>query len=101
MASLEELTVDANLLSSLPQDFGNLDRLRSFSAACNNFVEFPSVLCSLPNLEFLDLNNNKIERVPEKVKAMSKLTHLNLAKNQFCVLDFFVCSFCFVFCVCC
>lgn len=104
MSAMLELSVAKNQIETLPQslslplrflDLRN-NRLRVFPKAIfdlantlehlhlayNQMVEVPS-LDSLRQLQTLDLGNNRIRTIGEGIRAMSRLSFLNLADNNF------------------
>merc|ERR1712150_269724 len=49
----------------------------------NNLMMLPEELFqSLKSLKYLDLQNNKIEKLPDSMLAMENLTDINLYRNQ-------------------
>ncbi|SFD16517.1 serine/threonine protein kinase [Chitinophaga sp. CF118] len=102
--TLEILDLSFNNLSSLPPDFGRLQKLKIFFCSENLFRVLPEVLadCPLldivgfksnqietvpprslnPNLRWLILTNNKIEKLPEELGNCSRIQKLMLAGNR-------------------
>ena len=102
--SLEILDLSNNRLSTLPNAFASLKKLRTVFFNTNQFEEFPKVLASCPNLSmvsfkgnqlktispealspnlrWLILTNNQLKSLPSTVGKLSQLQKLMLAGNQ-------------------
>lgn len=102
--SLEFLNLCDNQLSTLPDAFERLKKLKIVFFNNNNFEEFPAVLAACPNLSmvsfknnkiraiadndlaptirWLTLTNNQIETIPASIGKLTKLQKLMLAGNQ-------------------
>ncbi|MEO0350108.1 MAG: leucine-rich repeat-containing protein kinase family protein [Cyanobacteria bacterium P01_A01_bin.15] len=102
--SLEILDLSNNRLSTLPNAFASLKKLRTVFFNNNQFEEFPKVLASCPNLSmvsfkgnqlktinpealspnlrWLILTNNQLKSLPSTVGRLSQLQKLMLAGNQ-------------------
>lgn len=62
--SLIRLDLSNNLLSELPDNFGDLKRLKILFLSENQFKVFPQVLANCPNLEMIGFKNNRIHTMP-------------------------------------
>ncbi|WP_415796766.1 leucine-rich repeat-containing protein kinase family protein [Comamonas aquatilis] len=102
--SLESLDLSGNQLSTLPEDFTRLKKLRILFASNNAFTELPPVLGRMPQLEmvgfkacqitevpaqslpprlrWLILTDNQIRQLPEALGQRPRLQKLMLACNQ-------------------
>lgn len=102
--TLEYLDLSFNNLSSLPPDFGRLQKLKIFFCSENRFRVLPEVLadCPLldiagfksnqvetvppgsvnPNLRWLILTNNRIIDLPAEIGNCSRMQKLMLAGNK-------------------
>ena len=70
--------------SSLPSEFGSLDRLEYLSLYSNRFVgQVPSSFNSLSRLSVLDLTRNELTGSFPLLRNLTKLSDLSLAGNQF------------------
>lgn len=102
--SLEILDLSSNQLSSLPSDFGRLNKLKIVFFSDNLFTVLPEVLTDCPQLEmigfkanhikqvselsihpntrWLILTNNQITRLPSSIGKCTRLQKCMLAGNQ-------------------
>ncbi len=102
--SLEILSLNNNQLTSLPDDFKRLKKLKILFCSNNPFTELPEILgqcpalemigfkaCQInhvpaaslpPQLRWLILTNNKIEALPESIGNCARMQKLMLAGNQ-------------------
>jgi hypothetical protein len=62
--TLEYLDLSFNNLSSLPADFGRLQKLKIFFCSENRFTVLPEVLADCPHLDIVGFKSNQIETVP-------------------------------------
>lgn len=65
--TLEILDLTGNRLSSLPNDFGKLKKLRILFLSQNLFTEVPAVLSKCPELGMVGFKANQISHLPENV----------------------------------
>lgn len=63
LASVECLSIQKNLLTTLPQSFGSLTKLRYLDLHGNRFSTIPAVLLQCPHLEIVDLSSNEISNL--------------------------------------
>jgi len=63
--TLEVLDLSGNQLSTLPDDFDRLHKLRILFLSDNDFRSLPAVLADCPLLEMIGFKANRIESVPE------------------------------------
>ncbi len=102
--SLELLVLSNNSLSTLPEDFGRLKKLKRVFFNNNAFETFPAVLAECPALSMISFKSNKIktvqagtlspairwliltdnllEALPADIGQLSKLQKLMLAGNR-------------------
>ncbi len=102
--TLEILDLSGNQLSQLPENFGDLKKLKIVFFLNNNFTVFPEVLATCPalsmvsfksnqithipanafpvNLQWLILTNNCIEEIPASIGQCSRLQKVALAGNR-------------------
>ena len=102
--TLEILDLSGNRLSELPDDFGRLKKLRILFLSNNNFTEIPSILsecpeltmigfksnkislfpenCLPPDIRWLILTDNRIEKLPDSIGKYGKLQKVMLAGNR-------------------
>lgn len=79
--TLEYLDLSGNCLSSLPNDFYRLKKLRILFLSNNNFEVFPEVLARCPELSMVGFKANNIRCVPEN-SFPAKIRWLILTDNQ-------------------
>lgn len=78
LSNVERLSLRKNQLSSLPEGFINLKKLRYLDLNGNEFREIPSVLYEMPNLEILDMSQNKIKLLQQQDVNLFKYWNKNL-----------------------
>lgn len=64
--TLETLDLSRNQLSSLPDDFGRLKKLKILFCSENLFTVLPEVLADCPGLDMVGFKSNRIEAVPAR-----------------------------------
>ncbi|KAI1372601.1 serine/threonine protein kinase [Hypoxylon crocopeplum] len=80
-SSLEHLDLSGTGLSTLPEDFGRLKKLKiAFFSDCN-FSVFPKQLASCPELEMVAFRSNKMTKIPED-SLPPRLRWLILTNNR-------------------
>lgn len=79
--TLEILDLSGNELSSLPDDFARLHKLRILFCSDNQFTRLPEVLGQCPQLSMVGFKSNKIREVPAAALGQS-LRWLILTDNQ-------------------
>nr|GMC51315.1 putative disease resistance protein RGA3 [Ipomoea batatas]GME09588.1 putative disease resistance protein RGA3 [Ipomoea batatas] len=78
---LQELPKEiGNLLHlRLPEGIGNLRQLRYINLSLSKVEELPDTICSLENLQTLDLKEcERFSRLPDKIGDLIQLRHLNI-----------------------
>lgn len=82
------LTLDSNILTTLPEDMKRLILLQELSAKCNRFEVFPSVLFDISVLAVLDLSFNSISYLPggNGWRNFKSLRDLHLSNNSIIAL---------------
>jgi len=83
--TLEKLDLSGNQLSSLPEDFGRLHKLKIVFFSDNLFTELPEVLSHCPELEMVGFKSNQISFISEKTFT-PQLRWLILTNNKIEVL---------------
>ncbi len=106
--TLEILDLSGNQLSSLPQSFSTLKKLKILFLSNNCFTELPAVLGQChslemigfkanairyvpkdalpPRLRWLILTDNQVEELPESIGYCTRMQKLMLAGNKLCSL---------------
>ncbi|XP_046398951.1 leucine-rich repeat-containing protein 57 [Ischnura elegans] len=83
LTKLETLSVRDNDLVRLPQNLSLLKNLKEAHFSGNKLQDFPLVLCGLRHLDMLDLSRNSITKVPDDpVLSTLHVVELNLNQNQ-------------------
>ena len=73
-----------NRLSVLPDELSNLKQLIEFNLSSNLFESLPSVLSAMVSLKSVNLSGNKVSRVSrEELCSLSNLETLDLRNNPF------------------
>ncbi|KAF3582759.1 hypothetical protein DY000_02035079 [Brassica cretica] len=83
---LRHLVLDQNnfISSSLPSEFGNLNRLEVLFLGNNSFVgQVPSSFNNLSLLSYLSLSQNELTGSFPLVRILTKLSFLDLSNNHF------------------
>uniref|UniRef100_A0A6V7JN14 Leucine-rich repeat-containing protein 57 n=1 Tax=Bracon brevicornis TaxID=1563983 RepID=A0A6V7JN14_9HYME len=86
LVKLEILNVSFNLLHHVPESLSQLSNLKQVNLSTNHLTEFPLMFCGLKHLDMLDLSKNKLTVVPDGVAGLH-VTELNLNQNQISVLS--------------
>ncbi|CAA7049514.1 unnamed protein product [Microthlaspi erraticum] len=83
---LRHLNLSGNnfISSSLPSEFGNLNRLEVLSLSSNGFIgQVPSLFSNLSQLNLLDLSHNELTGSFPLLRNLSMLEVLDLRNNHF------------------
>lgn len=81
LLSLEELILDRNLITDIPNSLEDLINLNKLSLT-NNILKHLSIsFDKLIKLEHLNLNHNHLENLPETLTGCSKLFYMDLSYN--------------------
>ena len=83
--TLEILDLSRNRLSSLPEAFGQLKKLRILFLSENLFTELPEVLSLCESLTMIGFKSNQIDRIPENALP-PKVRWLILTDNKISAL---------------
>ncbi|MBI3502248.1 MAG: carboxypeptidase regulatory-like domain-containing protein [Bacteroidetes bacterium] len=85
-SNLESLSLDINMLNSLPAETGKLGKLTSLSLSLNKLSSLPPEMANLQHLKTLNLGKNNFSKFPDAVTSLSSLEELNLENNSFASL---------------
>jgi Leucine-rich repeat (LRR) protein len=86
LEKLSEFYIPVNKLKELPASFGNLQNLKILGLARNELTGFPHALTKLEKLIALDLANNKIKNLPSEINQLKDLQELYLQNNEITAL---------------
>ena len=87
LSNLSNLSLVSNELTALPESIGNILNLEYLNVAHNQLREIPDSICELgtdnqtPNLNFLELESNKLVRLPDNMQNLVNLEYLNVVDN--------------------
>lgn len=83
---LEILNLSDNVIDTLPDDFGKLDKLRELYLNVNQLIQLPPKVCLQNNIQnslcLLDLSNNKLQVLPLQICELFNLVTLKLDHNE-------------------
>jgi Leucine-rich repeat (LRR) protein len=81
-APLFSLKISDNALTTIPDSFGKLSKLKELDLSRNEFQTFPSALSTLTRLRELELSSNCIKDLPSSCNNLVALEELNLQYND-------------------
>ncbi len=83
MIKLTFLDLRNNMLSNLPEELSNLQSLRELTLSANRFRDIPQVVYSLRRLEVLLFTDNQIQNINiDGVKGLTQLATLDIQNND-------------------
>ncbi|XP_035782595.1 leucine-rich repeat and calponin homology domain-containing protein-like isoform X2 [Anopheles albimanus] len=78
---LQVLLVSNNRLTTLPDEFGRMEKLTELDAACNQITHLPGRMGDLRNLRSLNLRSNQLVYLPRDLTCL-ELTFLDISSNK-------------------
>lgn len=84
MRKLEVLQLGYNHIKEIPTSFSKFANLKSIYLQSNEVTAFPLCLCELKHLDVVDLSENKIQELPdrmEKLQCIELNVNVNRLKN--------------------
>lgn len=81
LIKLESLNASSNQIRSIPWSVSKLTRLKYINLSDNQITEFPIMFCYLNFLDVLDLSKNRITTIPDAAASLH-VVELNLNQNQ-------------------
>ncbi len=82
MSSLTKLSLNRNVLSSLPATISDLSGLSIFCVRNNRIVMVPPELSKCVNIITLDLGQNIISRIPQELCSLKRMRNISLDNNR-------------------
>eukprot|EP00795_Rhopilema_esculentum_P004854 gene4854-21183_t len=82
LPSIQVLLLNGNVLTELPDDFGNLVNVEDLDLGDNRLTSLPESFGNLQRLRKLNLGNNELENLPQGFRNLSVLQYLNLGNNK-------------------
>merc|ERR1712100_683118 len=80
--SLQELLLDTNKLTHLPESIKNLTSLEVLDLSSNEFTEFPTCILALKSLRVLKMERNKLTSIPDNLHELTNLEQVTFFGNQ-------------------
>lgn len=81
LTKLESLNASSNMLQTIPNSLSKLTHLKQVNLSNNRITEFPLMFCELKHLDVLDLSKNRLTVIPDGASLLW-VTELNLNQNQ-------------------
>lgn len=85
MPPLQEMdTLDFSFMGvqALPEQLGQLKRLKELKLDYHRLAQLPEVVCQLAGLETLDLFFGQLHSLPASLAQLTQLKHLDLRQNR-------------------
>jgi hypothetical protein len=92
MATLSELWLTNNSITSLPTSISDLKQLKILCVAGNRLKSLPSELCSLDSLQVLYVHRNSLRELPEEFDKLQAIKTINMSYNDFPVFPETICK---------
>jgi Leucine-rich repeat (LRR) protein len=86
LTKLKRLYANENKISSLSEQFNNLEQLVELDLSYNQLTELPDGLAKAKNLELVHLSHNKLTVFPTVLLRLQNLQHLDLRDNNLTAL---------------
>ncbi len=83
LKNLKKITLNGNKnLKKIPVDIYNLKTLEELNISFFNLIEIPKELFRLNNLKVLDISNNSLEKISNKIGKLINLEKLDISDNN-------------------
>ena len=76
------INLEYNRLESLPESFGNLNKLKDLNLMYNRLSSLPKSFGNLFNLRALNISNNRLSSIPPPIKSLPNLRALDINSNK-------------------
>jgi Leucine-rich repeat (LRR) protein len=80
--NLQDISLDRNNLSTLTNEFLQLDQIKHLSLNDNRFSELPNDIDKLHHLESLQIRNNSLSKLPDNLAKLEELMSLQATNCQ-------------------
>jgi Leucine-rich repeat (LRR) protein len=80
--NISNLLLTNNNLSSLPDTFSNMTKLKILLLEKNKFTDFPAALLDMPGLQEIRFADNKLEELPAGIDSISGLKIMDVSRNK-------------------
>jgi Leucine-rich repeat (LRR) protein len=82
LQKLKRLALRNNKLNEIPKEIGQLQKLKRLDLSYNKLSEIPKEIGLLLKLQFLDLSDNKLSEIPKEIRQLQNLQELYLNNNE-------------------
>ncbi|MEM6347672.1 MAG: caspase family protein, partial [Bacteroidota bacterium] len=82
LSELEELGLQRNQLSEIPQGIAKLQKLKNLNLSYNPLQTLPNSFYALNNLKKLLIHHADLDEIPPPLLLMENLTHLDVGNNH-------------------
>lgn len=82
MTWLEQLDLSRNLITSLPEGIGKLQRLDALYVQNNRLVKLPDAFTSMNHVRFVNLDGNALNALPDSLNRLERLATLSVSQNR-------------------
>lgn len=91
-AGIHVLSLESNLIKTLPEELGHLRALSELNCGFNKIKSIPSSLALLPELTSLILHSNVLSSIPDAIGSIRSLRTLHVSSNSLSSLPDSICN---------